>query len=175
MDTKLSTPRSQWIRALSLVDKADLIERVQRLAANWTIKPKSQPQAGLGVLKLKESTLSESFFLGEFPLACVWVEVTTEAGLVAEGAANVMHDDLGYAEALALCDAILANDLEGWQEVATLLQAGVESIAQKDQARKKILASTRVDFSLLEDASDADQSENSVSSPLKGEPSHVTS
>ena len=175
MTITLSTPRSQWIRALGMVDKADLIERVQRLTALWVIKPKAQPQSGLGVLKLKESTLSETFFLGEFPLVCVWVEVTTEAGQVAEGAANVMHDDLAYAEALALCDTMLANELDGWQEIATLLNRGAESIIQKENARKKILASTRVDFSLLEDAGDAAPNEDSQETPLKGASSHVAS
>lgn len=173
MSITLSTPRSQWVRALSMVDKADLMQQVNGLSANWVIKPKSQPQAGLGVLTLKESTLSESFFLGEFPLASVWVEVTTQAGQVAEGAANVMHDDVSYAEALALCDAILANELNGWQEITRLLSMGVAAIDHEENVRKALLASTRVDFSLLEDAGDTSSSDSTHAIPQSEEAPYV--
>ncbi|NTS78860.1 phosphonate C-P lyase system protein PhnG [Catenovulum sp. SM1970] len=152
MNKELKLPRAQWIKALSQIKRQDLIEQVQTLAKDWFIKPISPPQSGLGVLKMKESTMSEAFFLGEFPLSSVGIEVSTPGGAMAQGAANIMHDDVKYAEALAICDAVLAGKLDGFDEIAALLTQGLSIFEENESARKKILSSTRVDFSLLEDA-----------------------
>ncbi len=160
MSKKVELPRSQWIKALSQIKRLELVEQVQNLAKDWLIKPVSPPQSGLGALKLKESTMSEPFFLGEFPLSCVWIEISTPDGRVVQGAANVMHDDVEYAEVLAICDAVLTEELDGFHEIEALLAQGLHLFEEKEIARRKILASTRVDFSLLEDAVDPNKISN---------------
>lgn len=155
MKKKLDLPRSQWIRALSWIKRSDLQIEVENISKDWLIKPVSIPQSGLGALKLQESTVSEAFFLGEFPLSSVSVEITTPDGRAAQGAANVMCDDVKYAEALAICDAILAEELDGFNRIHTLLCQGQLRFEERESARRKILSSTRVDFSLLEDVVDA--------------------
>ena len=160
MSEDVELPRSQWIKALSQIKRIELAERIQNISKDWIIKPVSPPQSGLGVLKLKESTMSEPFFLGEFPLSCVWIEISTPDGRVVQGAANVMNDDIEYAEALAICDAVLAEKLDGFHEVKALLTQGLHLFEEKEIARRKILASTRVDFSLLEDAVDPNKMSN---------------
>lgn len=175
MRTNLKLPRSQWIKALSRINRPDLIEQVHGLAKEWSIKPVSPPQSGLGALKFKESTLSEAFFLGEFPLSSVWIEITTQSGEVVQGAANVMDDDIEYAEALAICDAVLAAQLDGFDLVAALLHEGQRIFEERESARRKILSSTRVDFSLLEDALDTPDEPRHQVSDRKEETSDVAS
>ena len=160
MSMKVDLPRTQWIKALSQIKRLELVERVQNLAKDWHIKPVTPPQSGLGALKLKESTMSEPFFLGEFPLSSVWIEISTPDGKAVQGAVNVMHDDVEYAEALAICDAVLAAELNGFHEINALLVQGLHLFEEKEMVRRKVLASTRVDFSLLEDASDQNKERN---------------
>jgi alpha-D-ribose 1-methylphosphonate 5-triphosphate synthase subunit PhnG len=104
------------------------------------------------MLKLRDSAFEESFYLGEFPLASAWLEVQTPEGLVAEGAAKVMDDRVELAEALALCDAVLSAQLPGWEILNNMLQEGISIRETVKHERKHMLASTQVDFSLLEDA-----------------------
>lgn len=111
----------------------------------------SIPQSGLGMLKLKDSAFDEPFYLGEFPLATAWVEVQTPEGIIAEGAAQIMDDRIELAEALALCDAVLSARLPGWQQLAEMLEEGMSVLKAIRQERKQMLASTLVDFSLLDD------------------------
>lgn len=168
MKTKLELPRSQWIKALSQVKRQELIEQVRSSAKDWFIKPVAPPQSGLGALKLKESTMSEAFFLGEFPLSSVWIEISTPDGRVVQGAANVMHDDIEYAEALAVCDAVLAEQLDGFDEIEALLAQGLHLFEERESVRRKILSSTRVDFSLLEEAMHA-ENQGKQNSTAEGE------
>jgi alpha-D-ribose 1-methylphosphonate 5-triphosphate synthase subunit PhnG len=108
------------------------------------------------MIQLNDSAFDEPFYLGEFPLASAWVEVRTADGQVAEGAAQIMDDRIELAETLALCDAVLSARLPGWEQLAELLQQGMEIIETTRQERKQMLASTQVDFSLLDDMGDDD-------------------
>lgn len=115
------------------------------------IRPTALPQAGLGMLKLRESAMGEVFYLGEFPMAQCQVSITTPQGQVAEGGAVVMDDCVERVECLAICDAVLNQHLCGWESVMALVEKG-ECLRRKIEAdRKAILAHTRVDFSLLDD------------------------
>ena len=119
-------------------------------------RPKSLPQTGLGMLKLNDSAFNEPFYLGEFPLSSAWLEITTNEGQHAEGAAQVMDDNLELTEALALCDAILSARLPGWQRVAAFVDLGMQRRNTIQEERKRMLAHTKVDFSLLDDVGDDD-------------------
>ena len=148
--------REEWISVLNLVPDEALREVIDDFPADWIIKPKALPQAGLGLLKMRDSALGEPFFLGEFPLSTCWLSVSTQDGLTAEGAALIMDDRFEQAEQLAICDAVLSAKLPGWESVAQLVSLGAERKQILEKERKAILARTRVDFSLLDDAGDDD-------------------
>lgn len=146
--------REQWVSVLSRVPSATLQALVEGFPSNWVVKAKTLPQSGLGMLKMRDSALGESFYLGEFPLASCWVSIRTEQGDEAEGAAWIMEDSIERAEQMAMCDAVLSARLPGWQKVVDLLEIGVEMQKYESRERKSLLAKTRVDFSLLDDAGD---------------------
>ncbi|NJN45355.1 MAG: phosphonate C-P lyase system protein PhnG [Candidatus Competibacteraceae bacterium] len=153
----MNTPsREEWVSALSAVPEETLSAVVNRFPSSWKIQPKALPQAGLGMLKMRDSALGDPFYLGEFPLATCWVTVVTEAGEATEGAALIMDDRVERAEQLALCDAVLSARLPGWRQVAELVEQGAERRDELTQERKSMLARTRVDFSLLDDVGDND-------------------
>ena len=156
-------PREHWQRALMTLPEKRLSETVDavlsQFPSSWKITPKSVPQSGLGMLKLRESTQGEDFYLGEFPLATCWLAIQSDQGstqISAEGAALIMDDQIQWAENMALCDAVLAHQLPGWEQVAELLQQGEANRQQIEHQRKTLLARTQVDFSLLDQAGDDD-------------------
>lgn len=149
-----SLPREQWVAALSRVPEATLDDLVASFPSNWVVRAKTLPQSGLGMLKMRDTALSEEFYMGEFPLANCWVVIRTPDGIDAEGAAWVMDDRAERAEKMALCDAVLSARLTGWQLVSDLLNQGMQLQKQDSDERKSLLAKTRVDFSLLDDAGD---------------------
>lgn len=149
-------PREEWLSALCEVPEAELNSVTNRFSPTWKVEPKALPQAGLGMLKMCDSTLGDTFYLGEFPLATCWITVKIDDLLAAEGAALVMDDDLERAEKLALCDAVLSAQLEGWMDVEKLLIRGMKRRQVIKQERKLMLSRTRVDFSLLDDVGDED-------------------
>ena len=148
--------RNIWVHALTALPADELLGLTASLSDDWQVRPKAIPQAGLGMLRLNDSAFDEPFFLGEFPLASAWLEVQTPDGVIAEGAAQLMDERLELAEALALCDAILAHRLPGWEQLAQLLEQGMARREQIRRERTQMLAGTQVDFSLLEDAGDDD-------------------
>lgn len=150
--TKLA--REQWVGALNMLPEQSLESLANSFPKSWKVTPKALPQSGLGMLKLRDTTLGEAFYLGEFPLTTCWLNVTTEEGASAEGSAMVMDDRVERAERMALCDAVLSAQLPGWERVSALIDQGQELRARQAQERKAILAITRVDFSLLDDVGD---------------------
>lgn len=146
--------RTQWVRTLSAVPQNTLFSITRELSRDWRVSPKAVPQSGLGMLKLNDSAYEEAFYLGEFPLSTAWIEITTTEGETAQGAAQVMNENIEIAEALAVCDAVLSAKLPGWESIAELLEQGEKTLEKTRQERQQILASTQVDFSLLDDAGD---------------------
>ena len=146
--------RTEWISALKALPIDNLLALTTKLSEDWSLRPKSVPQSGLGMMKLKDSAFNEAFYLGEFPLASAWLEITTPDGQKAEGAAQVMDDRVELAEALALCDAVLSSQLPGWEQVYNLVEHGVAINKKIQRERKMMLARTRVDFSLLDNVGD---------------------
>jgi len=146
--------RTNWVSALKTLPFNELLDTTTELSSDWTLRPKSIPQSGLGMLKIKESAFNEQFYLGEFCLSSAWLEVTTPDGQVAEGAAQVMDDRVELAEALALCDAILSAQLPGWEKISSMIERGLIIRESTNNERKQMLTRTQVDFSLLDDAND---------------------
>lgn len=146
--------RTTWVSALKELPAKDLLAITKEVSKGWMLRPKSLPQSGLGMMKLKDSAFNEAFYLGEFPISTAWLEVTTADGYKAEGAAQVMDDNVEIAEALALCDAVLSSELPGWQQVYNMVEQGVAIREKTKRERKMMLARTRVNFSLLDNVGD---------------------
>lgn len=146
--------RDLWIYALSAVRESDLKTAAARVKARYAVRHCELPEEGLGLLKIKDGALGDSYYLGEFPVASAHVELCDRQDRVFEGAAHVMHDSADYATDLAVCDAALAGRLHGWEEIARLLDIGMQSRNQQARRRKTILARTRVDFDLLSTVKD---------------------
>jgi len=142
--------RSAWVSALKAIPTNNLLSLTEKISEDWTLRPKSVPQSGLGMMKLKDSALNEAFYLGEFPLASAWLEVITPDGHKTEGAAQVLDDRVEVAEALALCDAVLSSQLPGWEQVYKMVEQGIDINKKTNRERKMMLARTRVDFTLLD-------------------------
>lgn len=155
MDQKQATltiPRGAWVAALSAHPAQAVVDLAAALSAGWQVRPKALPQAGLTMLRMRESVYGEEFYLGELPFASAWVELQLPDGTCAEGAAQVMNDSAPLALALAICDAVLAQQLPGHEQVAALLLAGDQRRAQQEEERRAMLIKTRVRFQGLEEA-----------------------
>ena len=142
-------PRGQWVRALTAHPQEVIIELADELTRQGVLKHRSLPQSGLLLLRMTEDVMGQDFYLGEMPVSSAWVEMHFPDGRVAEGAARVMDDSKGLAVALAVCDAIMANGLDGSDRVAELIEQGMKKRAQTDRTRAAMLKKTNVDFSLL--------------------------
>lgn len=141
-------PQSQWVRALTAHPSQSIQSLAERLTLNWQVNFKALPQAGLSLLQMEDGVFHEPYYLGEIPLASAWIELTSAQESFA-GAAQVMHDSAELAVALAICDAVMTHHLLGWQNVAELIQQGMEKRSWEDEQRGLMLARTRVNFSLL--------------------------
>lgn len=148
--------RGQWPRLLMAVPAADVRRVTDALSATLTVEDLQVPQSGLGLLKLRDSALGDTYFPGETPLARARVRVATGSGASAEGAALILDDRASMARAIAVLDAVLAGKLDGYQAVVPLLVAGAECIAQQNAERNAMLAATRVNFSLVGTEEDDD-------------------
>ena len=137
------------MRALTALSAERVSSLAGELCKGLTVRHRRVPQTGLGLLTLRDSTRGEAFHLGEFPLAIVEVEVETADGICHAGGAQVMADWADWAWALALCDAVLANDLPGAERVAALVAEGAAIRQRESQIRRSLLDRTHVDFSLL--------------------------
>ncbi len=140
---------NQWLRAITAHAPEVVIQLAARLTQGWQISYETVPQTGLSLLQLQDSVFHEPYYLGEIPLSTAWVKLKIDNGQNYEGAAHVMSDVPNLATSLAICDAILINQLEGWQEVADLMERGRVIRQEEDKLRGAMLAKTKVDFSLL--------------------------
>ncbi|NET05313.1 MAG: phosphonate C-P lyase system protein PhnG [Symploca sp. SIO2B6] len=148
---------NQWLRALTAHAPEIVIQLAARLTQSWQISYETIPQTGLSLLQLQDSVFHEPYYLGEIPLSTAWVKLNIGNGQNYQGAAQVMSDVPNLATSLAICDAILMNQLEGWQEVADLMARGLAIRQEEDNLRGAMLAKTKVDFSLLnQEESDAE-------------------
>lgn len=149
-------PRKDWPRALCALRADDVKATVAELLQKMEVRDIALPQAGLGLLSLCDGAFREPFFIGEIPVARAEVIVRTPAGEEARGGAVIVDDRAQFARSIAILDAVLAGKLPGWQLAAGRVKQGMEIRKQKDGERKRLLAATRVDFSLLGQEDDED-------------------
>lgn len=144
----IDIPRSQWVRALTAHPETMVIELANCLMKGWEIKHEALPENGLSLLQMQDGVFEESYYLGEIPLSTAWVKLSAN-GESWQGAASVMNDTPNLAVALAICDAILANQLLGWEQVLQVVQQGIIKKQKEEALRGAILAKTRINLSLL--------------------------
>lgn len=147
--------RNLWIFALSAVPESDLKSAAEQVRGHYAVHHCKLPEEGLGLLKMRDGALGDHFYLGEFPVASAHVELRDAHDRTFAGGAHVMHDSADYATDLAVCDAALAGELQGWQQIAQLVETGLRLREQQARRRKTMLVRTRVDFDLLSAARDA--------------------
>lgn len=142
-------PREKWVSALTAHPPATIKAVASECTRNCRVTHRALPQEGLFLLRMRESVMGEDFFLGEIPVSSAWVELHMGDGRVVEGAAKVLADSRELAVALAVCDAVAAHALEGSEQVAALIEQGLEKRRETERKRAAMRARTAVDFSLL--------------------------
>jgi alpha-D-ribose 1-methylphosphonate 5-triphosphate synthase subunit PhnG len=145
----MNTPRSCWASALSALPANEIKAAADQIARHHEIQDVSLPQAGLGLLQLRDGAFHEPFYLGEVPVARAHVLVRGQDGTEASGGAVLLDDRTRLVRSLAILDAVLAARLPGWETAAALVERGVALRGEAAAQRNAILARTRVDFSLL--------------------------
>lgn len=152
----MNLERKDWIRALTAHPATVLNALAEEVTAGCDVKLKSLPQAGLGLLTLTDGAFHEPYYLGEFPLSSCSIELSLSDGRQAAGGAQVMADDAELARSLAILDAVLAARFPGWERVSAHIESGAKQRAEEDRRRRAMLAATRVDFAMLNNAEDDD-------------------
>jgi len=141
--------RAQWPRLLLACPPESVRSLARRLCERHEVRDIQSPQSGLTLLKLRDSVHGEAYYPGEVPLAVARVRVTAADGTESEGAAQLLDDRASLARAAAVIDAVLAGQLPGHEEALAVLAAGRARLAEQKAQRQALLATTRVDFSLL--------------------------
>ena len=141
--------RTQWPRLLLACPPESVRILARRLAQQHEVQDVQLPQSGLALLKLCDSAQGEAYYPGEVRLAVARVRVTTADGTQSEGSAQLLDDRASLARAIAVIDAVLAGQLPGHEEALPVLAAGRVRLAEQKAQRLALLATTRVDFSLL--------------------------
>lgn len=153
----MNIPRNKWPSALCSLPASEVRHLAEKLSGELEVRDVALPHAGLGLLNMREGAFQESYFIGEIPVARAEVVVRDTAGYKARGGALIVDDRAQLARAIAILDAVMAGKLPGWVNAMTLVQQGLEAHQQKQTERKKLLAATRVDFSLLGQEDDEDE------------------
>jgi len=149
--------RKEWPAALCALPAAEVRHLANVLSGELEVRDVALPHAGLGLLNLRDGAFEEAYFIGEIPVARAEVIVRSAAGDEARGGALIVDDRTQFARSIAILDAVMAGKLPGSVPAMALVQRGMQLRQQKNNERKKQLATTRVDFSLLEQEDDEDE------------------
>ena len=141
--------RAQWPRLLLACPVESVRSLACKLCEQHAVQDIRLPQSGLALLKLRDSAQGDAYYPGEVPLAIAHVRVTTSEGKSCEGAVQLLDDRASLARAIAVMDAVMAGQLPGHEEAQALLANAYTRLAEQTAQRRALLASTRVDFSLL--------------------------
>lgn len=153
----MNIARRDWPAALCALPAKKLKETVASLLHDFEVRDVALPQAGLGLLNMRDGAFHESYFIGEIPVARAEVILRDFAGNEVRGGAVIVDDRAQLARNIAILDAVLAGKLAGWEQAAALVQQGIALREKNDSERRKQLTATRVDFSLLGQEDDEDE------------------
>lgn len=145
--------RSQWVRLLSQLPVEQVKQVVEQSIGHLTLSYVQVPDAGLALVTLQDAAKGEPFYLGEMGLVQSHIQLS-EGDKHYQGYAAVMVDDENMATLYAVCDAILAHQLNGYEGLQPLLIKAQQQIDQQQADWQKLLATTMVNFSLLSEAED---------------------
>lgn len=150
--------RKDWPGALCELPAIEIKEIAAQLTQNLDVRDVVLPQAGLGLLTLREGAFHEAFYLGEIPIARADVILTTATGAEVRGGTVLVDDRAQLARSVAILDAVLSGRLPGHDIAESMVEKGERIRSQKKRERRQMLSATRVDFSLLgqEDDDDAE-------------------
>ncbi|MEX3944485.1 phosphonate C-P lyase system protein PhnG [Paraburkholderia sp. BR10937] len=158
MEAKSLQPaRGDWMRYWMNVPAQRIRELAHHLSERFQVADLEIPQSGLALVPLADAAMGEIYYLGEIPVAKAHVRLTNPQGSTAEGAAIVMVDRTSLIRALAILDAVTAAAWPGHEDAMRLLHEGKRAVEATAADRKKLLAATRVDFSLLATQEDDDE------------------
>jgi len=149
--------RGDWMRYWTNVPAERIRELARHFSEQYPVEDLEIPQSGLALVPLTDAAMGETYYLGEIPLARAHVRLTDPQRGTAEGAAIVMDDRTSLIRALAILDAITAAAWPGHDAALALLREGKQAVEATAADRKKLLAATRVDFSLLAAQEDDDE------------------
>jgi len=141
--------REEWPRLLMAVPPSDVMRVASEISNKYKVEDFTPSQSGLGLLQLRDSALGDPFYLGEIPIVNAHIRLTTHTGEQVEGGALLLDDRQDLARAIAITDAALSANLPGSETALELLEKGSQRLQEIEKERKKILFSTRVDFSLF--------------------------
>lgn len=144
-----SPPRNQWPRFIQAVSVEKTLALAKSFGAKYRIEDIQRPESGLALIKNRDGACGEEYFLGETPVSRAHLRIFQGNELVGEGGAQILDDRSDLARAIAIIDAVVANQLQGYEEACKLLQEGEAQIKQQQEQRSSLLSRTLVDFSLL--------------------------
>jgi alpha-D-ribose 1-methylphosphonate 5-triphosphate synthase subunit PhnG len=153
----MNVPRNEWPAALCALPAAEIKHLANMLSGELEVRDVALPHAGLGLLNLRDGAFKESYFIGEIPVARAEVIVRSSAGIEEPGGALILDDRAQLARSIAILDAVLAGQLPGSAPAMELVRRGAALRQHKQAERNKLLAATRVDFSLLSQEDDEDE------------------
>lgn len=158
-----SSPLSRTLlpARLCAADRAQVLHTAMQLCEGLQRIPLIPSESGLALLPWQDAVMHQPFYLGEVPMSRAAVALTNHLGQRIEGGAVLMADDLPLAEALAVLDAVWAHRWPGAEQVAALAAQGQQVLAHRRAARHTMLTRTRVDFSLLSQADEANEADPS--------------
>jgi len=150
--------RKDWPGLLCELPANEIKEIAATLTRDVEVRDVVLPQAGLGLLTVREGAFHDAFYLGEIPIARADVLLTTATGAEVRGGTVLVDDRAQLARSVAILDAVLSGKLPGFELAESLLEKGEHIRSRKRRERRQMLGATRVDFSLLgqEDDDDAE-------------------
>jgi len=149
--------RGDWIRYWTNVPPERIRKLAHHFSQSYRVEDLEIAQSGLALVPLTDAAMGDTWYLGEIPVAKAHVRLTNPQGDMTEGAAIVMDDRTSLIRALAILDAVTAAEWPGYDIAVELLHVGRQAVDATAADRKKLLAATRVDFSLLSSQEDDDE------------------
>ncbi len=116
-----------------------------RLALRYEIKVVQEPETCLVMLPVQDSVEQSPFYLGEVLITEAVAEISGD-----QGYGFALEDNPERALAFAIINAALAHRVPETRDIELLLQQQEEIISNKRRQENRLIASTKVNFAILE-------------------------
>ena len=138
--------KNKLFYVLNLTESSEVIGFCKQFERKYDITAIKKPQKTLIMLKIRESAKNSLFYAGE-ALAC---ECMVRIGDV-KGFAAALGDDLKKVYSMAVIDAALNAGLPERELIIKTLRFWESKIAEKHAADSRLIMSTKVNFSVMEE------------------------